>query len=141
MMRRVLSCFFVLMIFFRVGYAADLVIGGGDPADLSTESDTGELPADDLTGEELILDEPVLDSGPYPVYLVEKPALEDQAASPMVISDSAYLGPISSSVYEYFRDISATGIPWNAHYVFYRVDQYNYRLIYSENITLNNDKE
>ena len=138
MMRRIFSCIFAMMIFFRVGYAADLVIGGGDQADIAVEADTGQLPAEDLTGEELSIDEPVFDKGPYPVYLVEEPVLEDKAATPMVISDSAYFGPISSSVYEYFRDISATGIPWNADYVFYRVDQYNYRLIYSENLTLNN---
>jgi hypothetical protein len=82
--------------------------------------------------------EAVRDLHPYPVYLVEAPAEEAALeVSPLAIDGSAYLGTISTAIYQYFRDISAS-LPVGSDYVFYRADQYNYRLVYGDGLTVSN---
>lgn len=49
---------------------------------------------------------------------------------------STYVGTIPTNVYDYFRDITAT-LPWGSKYVFFRQDQYNYVLAYSNDLALN----
>lgn len=80
------------------------------------------------------------DLHPYPVYLVEAPVEEATVeVSPLAIDGSAYLGTISTAIYQYFRDISAS-LPLGVDYVFYRADQYNYRLVYGDGLTVSNGR-
>lgn len=73
---------------------------------------------------------------PQPVYLVDPPDMvDDSAAVPLNLSDTAYLGSISSGVYQYFRDLVGQ-LPIGSHYVFYRADQYNYNLVYGPDLSL-----
>lgn len=153
-MKRILSLYLVVMMFFCVGYAAEIEIGSAEdlPAEellsdsdqqisdpeVAVEPEAGIVisSGESVGAGEGIEDESVFDQGPYAVYIVEAPYLEDSEISSLALGDSAYLGTISSTVYEYFRDLAATGIPWNADYVFYRAGQYDYRLVYGTDLSL-----
>lgn len=78
---------------------------------------------------------------PYPVYIVDEPfdVLESDTSeySLLSLNDSAYLGTISTAIYDYFRDISAS-LPLGVDYVFYRANRYDYRLVYGNDLVFNN---
>lgn len=149
-MRRFLSFLFVFLILFSVAFADDIVIGDNAQFDLISDTDDGvgsasDEPAASTDSDGLFVDfsqnsEEMKnafiwpDSG-YPVYLVDPPFQEDDLADTLALNDGTYLGPITTSIYEYFRDITA-GLPIGSDYVFYRADTYNYRLVYSDNLTL-----
>ncbi len=76
---------------------------------------------------------------PFAVYLVEPPLSGEAEVVPYSDHGTAYPGTISTTVWQYFRDLAAS-LPLGAHYVFYRADRYRYNLVYSEDLTLSGSR-
>lgn len=138
-MRKVFSLVLALCLLCApcVAFADDPPAGEGEEA-VTEEHPLETLPEDgEEEGEEL----PILDSGviedaltpPFAVYLVDPPA--EGGIEVYASHGTAYPGAISTTVYQYFRDLAAS-LPLGSHYVFYRADRYRYDLAYSKSLTL-----
>ena len=79
------------------------------------------------------VEEPVVysEESPLPVMIVE------QEPQLMAISGTAYNGSISTTYLEYAKGIIAK-FPAGVEYVFYRVDDRNYRLLYGKDLSYEN---
>lgn len=110
---------------------------GSDEAEQSENESAIESEAETIT-ETVVQTVEVLPDEPIAVYLVDGVSLDDGIET-YAVSGSPYPGTLNSTYLDYFRGI-VEKISFMEHYVAWRSGQYEYYLVWGDDLELNGDE-